>query len=184
VLERRQINSKAPVKRRTYLGPKEIEDPLHSGGHPVSSPHLEELDLISSRTISAPMLNLLAEVGLHLASPLAQTPLEGVKLLETQQLLASKTLSLADQAVKVRHYNLRHRVTRLALVTAPAALASATDVALGAAGRDGLGATKANVAYQLELGHEAARDGRGLYTLLATAKHQRNAEFLPLGLAS
>jgi hypothetical protein len=29
------------------------------------------------------MLDLLAEVGLYLASLLAQTPLEGVKLLET-----------------------------------------------------------------------------------------------------
>jgi hypothetical protein len=84
------------VKRRTYLGLKEIKDPLYSSSYPVSSPYLEELDLISSRIISAPMLNLLTEVGLYLASLLAQTLLEGVKLLETWQLLASKTLSLVD----------------------------------------------------------------------------------------
>jgi hypothetical protein len=172
------------VKRRTYLGLKEIKDPLCSSSYPVGGPYLEELDLISSRTISALMLDLLAEVGLYLAGLLAQTLLEGVKLLKTWQLLASKTLGLTDQAVEVCYCNLWYRVTRLALVIAPAALMSATNVALGAARRDGLGAIKANVAYQLELGHKAARDGRSLYTLLATVKHQRDAKFLLLGLAS
>jgi hypothetical protein len=71
------------VKRRIYLGLKEIKDPLYSSSYPVSSPYLEKLDLISSRIISASIPNLLAEVGLYLASLLIQTLLEGIKLLET-----------------------------------------------------------------------------------------------------